>query len=109
MCSIPLFPDPKHFSISLSSFSHLFRFFFFFFSSRRRHTRCLSDWSSDVCSSDLPDHRFRVEHAQILTERDIPRFRRLGALPSMQATHCTSDMEWAVERLGPDRDRKSVV
>src|SRR5437899_7317425 len=28
---------------------------FFFFSSRRRHTRCLSDWSSDVCSSDLAD------------------------------------------------------
>src|SRR3989449_2357573 len=28
-------------------------FFFFFFSSRRRHTRCSSDWSSDVCSSDL--------------------------------------------------------
>src|SRR5205814_7998959 len=27
----------------------------FFFSSRRRHTRCLSDWSSDVCSSDLLD------------------------------------------------------
>src|SRR5262245_65382468 len=26
---------------------------FFFFSSRRRHTRCLSDWNSDVCSSDL--------------------------------------------------------
>ena len=50
-------------------------------------------------------HRFRVEHAQILTETDIPRFRRLGALPSMQATHCTSDMEWAVERLGPDRLR----
>src|ERR1039458_7731022 len=30
---------------------------FFFFSSRRRHTRCLSDWSSDVCSSDLPCRR----------------------------------------------------
>src|SRR5947199_2886014 len=29
---------------------------FFFFSSRRRHTRCLSDWSSDVCSSDLGVH-----------------------------------------------------
>src|SRR5437899_3649275 len=29
--------------------------FFFFFSSRRRHTRCLSDWSSDVCSSDLEE------------------------------------------------------
>src|SRR5262245_26500924 len=38
----------------------------FFFSSRRRHTRCLSDWSSDVCSSDLRDanahfHRRRKE------------------------------------------------
>src|SRR5471030_2351511 len=30
-----------------------FYMFCFFFSSRRRHTRCLSDWSSDVCSSDL--------------------------------------------------------
>src|SRR5215831_7751426 len=32
--------------------------FFFFFSSRRRHTRCLSDWSSDVCSSDLRQPEF---------------------------------------------------
>src|SRR5438093_10448546 len=31
----------------------LYFFFFFFFSSRRRHTRLVSDWSSDVCSSDL--------------------------------------------------------
>ena len=47
--------------------------------------------------------RLRVEHAQILAETDIPRFRALGVLPSMQATHCTSDMAWAVERLGPER------
>src|SRR5438067_8680335 len=33
-----------------------FIFFFFFFSSRRRHTRSKRDWSSDVCSSDLPNH-----------------------------------------------------
>src|SRR5947199_8576481 len=31
----------------------------FFFSSRRRHTRCLSDWSSDVCSSDLKREEFK--------------------------------------------------
>jgi predicted amidohydrolase YtcJ len=49
--------------------------------------------------------RLRVEHAQILTEADIPRFRALGVLPSMQATHCTSDMAWAEERLGPERLR----
>src|SRR5437764_11783487 len=34
--------------------SLLLFFFFFFFSSRRRHTRYIGDWSSDVCSSDLP-------------------------------------------------------
>src|SRR5262249_42541180 len=47
--------------------------------------------------------RLRIEHAQILAEPDIPRFRALGILPSMQATHCTSDMPWAIERLGPER------
>src|SRR5207248_5758390 len=36
------------------SFSSYCYFFFFFFSSRRRHTRSYGDWSSDVCSSDLP-------------------------------------------------------
>src|SRR5262245_63223306 len=46
-------------SMPLAAFSRAFRFSFFFFSSRRRHTRCLSDWSSDVCSSDLGSRRVR--------------------------------------------------
>jgi predicted amidohydrolase YtcJ len=50
-----------------------------------------------------PRSRLRVEHAQILTPADIPRFARLGVVPSMQPTHCTSDMRWAGERLGPER------
>jgi predicted amidohydrolase YtcJ len=49
------------------------------------------------------DPRHRVEHAQLLAARDIPRFRALGVLPSMQPTHCTSDMSWAPARLGADR------
>lgn len=49
------------------------------------------------------DHRLRVEHAQILSPDDIPRFKKLGVIPSMQETHCTSDMYWAEARLGPDR------
>lgn len=49
------------------------------------------------------DARFRIEHAQVLDSTDIPRFHRLGILPSMQPTHCTSDMYWAEERLGPKR------
>jgi predicted amidohydrolase YtcJ len=51
------------------------------------------------------DHRFRVEHAQVLSPADIPRFARLGVIPSMQATHQTSDMPWAESRVGPERIR----
>jgi predicted amidohydrolase YtcJ len=71
----------------------------------RANTLALDALETALARTPHPDHRFRVEHAQILTDRDIPRFRRLGALPSMQATHCTSDMEWAAERLGPERMR----
>src|SRR5262249_58442807 len=42
--------------VSLVGGITLVRFVFFFFSSRRRHTRLVSDWSSDVCSSDLKVH-----------------------------------------------------
>jgi predicted amidohydrolase YtcJ len=49
------------------------------------------------------DHRFRVEHAQILHYDDIPRFAQLGVIPSMQASHQTSDMYWIGKRLGPTR------
>jgi predicted amidohydrolase YtcJ len=56
-----------------------------------------------VLSGDGPRPRLRVEHAQILARGDIPRFVRLGVVPSMQPTHCTSDMRWAGERLGPER------
>jgi predicted amidohydrolase YtcJ len=51
------------------------------------------------------DHRFRIEHAQILHSDDIPRFAQLGVIPSMQASHQTSDMYWAGNRLGEGRLR----
>jgi predicted amidohydrolase YtcJ len=46
------------------------------------------------------DHRFRIEHVQVLDHADIPRFAQLGVIPSMQAVHQTSDMYWAANRLG---------
>ena len=54
---------------------------------------------------DVPtaNHRFRVEHAQILHHDDIPRFAALDVIPSMQSTHQTSDMYWAPNRLGYSR------
>ena len=47
--------------------------------------------------------RPRIEHAQVLHPDDLPRFHALGVIPSMQPTHCTSDMPWAADRLGDRR------
>jgi predicted amidohydrolase YtcJ len=47
--------------------------------------------------------RMRDEHTQILNAADIPRFKALEVIASMQPTHCTSDMPWAPIRLGPQR------
>jgi len=48
-------------------------------------------------------YRFRIEHAQVVGPGDVSRFKSLGVIPSMQPTHCTSDMYWAEARLGPER------
>ena len=48
-------------------------------------------------------HRFRIEHSQILHPDDQRRMRKLGIIPSIQPTHATSDMKYASSRLGPDR------
>ncbi|WP_368561833.1 amidohydrolase [Pseudoxanthomonas sp. UTMC 1351] len=49
------------------------------------------------------DHRWRIEHAQVVALDDIPRFASLGVIASMQPTHATSDMPWAEDRIGPQR------
>jgi predicted amidohydrolase YtcJ len=49
------------------------------------------------------DHRFRIEHSQVISLDDIPRFAKLGVIPSMQASHQTSDMPWAEARVGAAR------
>src|SRR5262245_64972806 len=82
-------------------------FFVFFFSSRRRHTRCLSDWSSDVCSSDLrlaaDSQRPRDEQARNRkplantptapnASHDSPQPLSLTTLPQYRAHPCRVDM-----------------
>jgi hypothetical protein len=50
-----------------------------------------------------PDHRYRIEHAQVVALEDIPRFAKLGVIPSMQTVHATSDKNMAENRVGPER------
>ena len=53
----------------------------------------------------LANARFRIEHAQLLSPADIPRFAQFGVIASMQPTHCTSDMRWVETRVGAERAR----
>jgi predicted amidohydrolase YtcJ len=51
----------------------------------------------------IADPRWRVEHAQIVNPMDIPRFAKLGIIPSMQPSHAIGDLFFAPSRLGIER------
>jgi predicted amidohydrolase YtcJ len=62
----------------------------------------------DAFAKEIPLHhaqalRNRIEHAQVVTLADIPRFKSIGIIPSMQPTHATSDKNMAEQRIGPER------
>lgn len=53
--------------------------------------------------------RNRIEHAQIVHPADIPRFKELHVIASMQPTHATSDMNMAEDRIGKDRMNRAYA
>ena len=69
----------------------------------RANRTVLDQFEAALREVPMADHRFRIEHAQILSYQDIPRFAELDVIPSMQGSHQTSDMYWAPNRLGTAR------
>jgi len=69
----------------------------------RANRMVLDRFQSALAAVPTPDPRLRIEHAQIVSPADIPRFEKLGIIASMQPIHATSDMPWVPARLGPDR------
>mgnify|MGYP002780534910 FL=1 len=69
----------------------------------RANRQVLDAYERALATVPTADHRYRIEHSQIIHHADIPRFARLGVIPSMQASHQTSDMYWAGKRLGQGR------
>ena len=67
-----------------------------------RGNRLMLDLYEETAAKDprRRDLRWRIEHAQILSARDIPRFAKLGIIASMQPIHATSDRPWAPQRIG---------
>lgn len=49
------------------------------------------------------DLRWRIEHAQCMDPHDFDLFGKYNIIPSVQPTHATSDMLWAIDRIGPER------
>ncbi len=49
------------------------------------------------------DHRWRIEHAQVVDYKEIALFGKFGVFPSVQPTHAVSDQRWAEDRLGKNR------
>ncbi len=55
------------------------------------------------------DLRWRIEHCQVVNKADIKKFNQYSIIPSVQPTHCTSDMYWADERLGETRIKSAYA
>lgn len=63
----------------------------------------LDAYQAALANVPANEHRFRIEHAQVLSPQDIPRFAQLKLIASMQTTHQISDMAWAEALLGSER------
>ncbi len=63
----------------------------------------LNEFESTFASIGGSELRHRIEHAQVISVDDLPRFATLGVLPSMQPTHATSDKNMAEDRIGQER------
>jgi predicted amidohydrolase YtcJ len=57
----------------------------------------------DTLMDDLPDHRWRIEHAQVIHPDDFELFTSSGVIPSVQPTHAVSDQRWAEQHIGKKR------
>jgi predicted amidohydrolase YtcJ len=63
----------------------------------------LDTFAKEIPANKALDKRHRIEHAQVVTPSDIPRFKSIGIIPSMQPTHATSDKNMAETRIGAER------
>jgi predicted amidohydrolase YtcJ len=75
----------------------------------RANRMALDTMERALKESGATDARLRIEHSQVLHEEDVPRFAELGIIPSMQPTHCTTDMKWIEDRIGPERAKYSYA
>jgi predicted amidohydrolase YtcJ len=67
-----------------------------------RGNRMVLDWFGETLAGDTTA-RWRIEHAQIVADPDLPRFAKMGVIASMQPSHAIGDLFFAPARLGKAR------
>jgi len=74
------------------------------------NSHCIGDsanriilYAIDTLMNEITDHRWRIEHAQVVHENDFKYFGSTGAIPSVQPTHATTDYRWAEDHIGEER------
>ena len=60
-----------------------------------------------ITVTDAP--RYRIEHSQVVAPADFARYKQLGVIASMQPNHLLTDMNWAEQRIGPERAKGSYA
>ena len=80
------------------------------------NTHCIGDSANHIileiiaeATKGTPDHRWRIEHAQIVRPSDIALYKSSGTIPSVQPTHAVSDMRFVRARLGEEREKWSYA
>ncbi|HFC00348.1 MAG TPA: amidohydrolase [Phaeodactylibacter sp.] len=74
----------------------------------RANREVLNIFEKQFKSNPKKDYRWRIEHAQHLDPKDIPRFKKWNIIASMQGIHCTSDAPFVVSRLGEKRAKEGA-
>jgi predicted amidohydrolase YtcJ len=73
------------------------------------NNRTLTIYEKTLTSHPGLDHRWRIEHAQVVLPDFFERASRLGVISSMQSSHAVGDSKWAEDRLGPERIRNAYA
>ncbi len=67
------------------------------------NNRTLTIYETAISTAPKKDHRFRIEHAQVVLPDYYKRAAKLGVLSSVESSHAMGDSAWAEDRIGPER------
>lgn len=75
----------------------------------KANTWALDAFAEAIRVNGPRERRHRIEHAQVVLPRDLPRFKELNVIASIEPSHCIDDMRWAEKRIGKERAKYAYM